>query len=206
MSLVSELRHDFVLLRRTHQLPNFFHGMRQWFLAINMFAAPHRLHRNQSVRVIRRANHHPIDFLPHLIEHHSIVGESLCIGVFRKLLGGVVLIHITQSDNVVAQLRNFAHIRPALAANANSSDVQFLARRKTFRSIYTAPGRMLKSAMPAPVRCTNCLRFILRNCLFFITTLFKDLTLELEKFSVNSRSGSMEIPNLCIAPHGRSGL
>src|SRR5262245_38799136 len=44
MSLVPELGDDFVFVRRRHEFADFIDRMRERFLAIDMFAAPHRFH------------------------------------------------------------------------------------------------------------------------------------------------------------------
>ena len=101
MSLVSELRDHLVLAGAGNDLADFVNIMGQRFLAIHMFAAPHRFHGDDCVVVVRCANNHGIDLVPHLIKHHPVILEPLRVGVPTERLGGVVVVHIAERHDIL---------------------------------------------------------------------------------------------------------
>src|SRR5215471_10933953 len=96
--------------------------MGQWFLAINMLAAFNGFHGCKSVVMVGRGDYYSFDFL-HLIEHFAIVGELLCLRVLFENVGGMLLIDITQSDDVLAF--HVLEVRASLAPNADASNIEF---------------------------------------------------------------------------------
>ena len=125
VTLVAQLCDHFVLVRRCHQLAHLVHGMRERLFAINMFAASHRFHRNERVRVVRCANDDAVDVLAHLVEHHAIIFEPFGVGIFGEFLARIFFIHVAKRHDVVTQSGGFANVRAAAAADANAGDVYF---------------------------------------------------------------------------------
>src|SRR5262245_31531932 len=89
MPLVAKLSHDLVAMRGGHQRPDLVDGVCEWLFAIHMPAAAHRLHGNDRVCVIWRANDHAVHARSHLVEEDAIVRETLRVGIFGELLGSV---------------------------------------------------------------------------------------------------------------------
>jgi hypothetical protein len=111
--------------------------VREWFLAIDMFAGLHGGHGNQGVRVVWRGDKHRLDvFL--LVEHLAIVRVKLRVGVFLERVGRVIVIHVTECHNVLRLKR--LQVRSAHPAHANAGDVNFLARRSLACSAQHVPG------------------------------------------------------------------
>ena len=106
----------------THQA-RFGDRIRQRFLTEAMLAQFHGADRCGSVRVIRRADSHRIDFVRHFVEHLAII--DVLSGLGKPLSGSfqVFLVDIAQCDNVAVAPGVIAIAGPfAVDADAGESD------------------------------------------------------------------------------------
>ena len=90
--------------------------------------------------VIGGADDHGVDLLVHLVEHHAKVFELRGLGILGELLGGVVFVHVAQSDDVVAQLSHLIHVAAPLAADADAGHVELIVGGKALRPLHHASG------------------------------------------------------------------
>ena len=125
-----------------------------------MLVMLHGRQGDDRVRVIGGADDHGIDLLVHLVEHDAKVLELRGLGILGELLGGVLLIHVAQRDDVVAQLGHLIHVAAPLAADADAGHVELVVGGKALRRLAAVWGRSWNAATLAPVAQRNCRRLI----------------------------------------------
>ena len=87
--MVAHLRHHLGFPRRFGHCPRLINRARQWFLAINVLAMPHRGHRYDGVQVVGGAHHHGVNALV-LVEHRAEILVALRVRVLLEDMGGVL--------------------------------------------------------------------------------------------------------------------
>ena len=123
--LIAHLRHDALGAGHVGERARLGNRPRQRLLAVDVLSAPHRLHRDDRVRVIRCRDNDRVEVgLP--IEHPAIVGVARGRRILPEHRGGVARIDVTQRDDVLA--RTPADIGAPATANANARDVERVAR------------------------------------------------------------------------------
>ncbi len=79
------------------------------------------------MRVIGRADHHAIDLLVHLVQHHAKILKPTRLVKLLKTLAGLVLVDITHRHDIFAG--DARHVRRTPSPDSDTSDVQFFVRR-----------------------------------------------------------------------------
>ena len=102
MPLISHLCGDFVFTRDFRQLPRLKHGVRERFLAINVFAHLHRHQGCRRVHVIGRGNRDAVEVLAFLVEHHAEILEPFRLRIFFECARGVDFVHVAKGIDVFA--------------------------------------------------------------------------------------------------------
>ena len=126
MALVAHLRGNLVLARCLGHFPSFIHGVRQRFLAIDVFAHFHGQERGRRVHVVRCGHRHRVDALAFLLQQHAEIFEAFRLRIFSEGTGGVDLVHVAQRVDVfVVHVFNVAG---AFAAHTYAGDVQPIIR------------------------------------------------------------------------------
>ena len=134
MALVAQLRDDLVLGGRGHESAHLLDGVGQRFFAIDVFAAAHGFHGNDRVGVVGSADDDRVNLLAHLVEHDAVILEPFGLGILGELLGGVVVVHVAEGDEVLAFARDGVDVGAALAADADSGDVEFVVEQGAVRA------------------------------------------------------------------------
>src|SRR5436189_13731 len=62
----------------------------------------------------------------HLLEHFPIILEALCLGILLKNRTSIVLVNITERNDIFAA--QFLQVMPSLATNADAREIQFFVR------------------------------------------------------------------------------
>ena len=101
VNLISHLRDHARLLRLQAHLPRLPNGVRERFLAVNVFAEPQRRHRDQRVRVIRRGDLHGVEARAEFREHLAKILERRDSGEFRGRLVEPTRIDVAESNELL---------------------------------------------------------------------------------------------------------
>ena len=131
VSLVTHLGRDFVFLLCRHHQFDFLERASEWLFGVDMFASGHGCHRDRKVRMVWHQDHHRIDVLVHLVQHHPPILKDACLGkfFFRRVDMWVFRIDVTEGDEV-GDAGSFKILDNARAAvtNAAPRDVHFFIR------------------------------------------------------------------------------
>ena len=128
MSLVAHLRGDFVFAGEFGQDARLEDGVRQRFLAVNMFAQSDGHRCCGGVRVVRRRDGHSVDVIGFLVEH---LAEVSILGRLR-----VAIVHVRSAAGInVAKGHDVLALAPVdidlpLTTGADCRDVKSLVRAK----------------------------------------------------------------------------
>lgn len=136
MTLVAHLRWGLAFASPGTEFSSFSNVVREWFFAVDGYIVFHREHRRQSMVVVGGGDDHGIEFLPHLIEHLTVIGEDssftrIAVVRLQIALYFVVLLFvgIDNRGDIILGLSNqpveMFHRPPAAA---NDCTVQLLAR------------------------------------------------------------------------------
>ncbi len=99
-TLVPHLCGHIMLGGQAGKQPGFVHGMRKGLFAIDVFPHGKGLGSNYGVRMICGTHHNGIYLVAHFIEKLTEVFVFFCIGVCCKLVGGILPVHVAQSNDV----------------------------------------------------------------------------------------------------------
>ena len=89
-----------------------------------MLSEGHGVHGGGEMGVVGDGNRDCVDLLAHLVEHESIVGEALGIGIIFERPGGAVFeVDVADSDDVAVH-GSSCGVGAAFAADANTGDVE----------------------------------------------------------------------------------
>ena len=130
MTLIRHIRDDFIFILRTLQSARLPDVMRQRLLRADMQATLHRRQRRHEVCMIWSIDHHTINFLTHLIEHHSEILEVWNILADLWIFFTVWLlacINIAQRDDVLVLATIERHA--SNTADTDHRDVHLAIRR-----------------------------------------------------------------------------
>ena len=126
MPLVSHLRRHAVLAGGRGQGTGLGHGARQRLLAVDVLAPPHRLHRDDGVRMVRRCDDHRIEVCL-AVEHLPVVCVDASGRELAKRACGEPQVGVAQRSDVLAATA--PNIGAPPAADPDSGDVERIARR-----------------------------------------------------------------------------
>ena len=132
MPLIRHIRDDFIFILRTLQSARLPDVMRQRLLRADMQATLHCRQRRHEVCMIWSIDHHTINFLTHLIEHHSEILEVWNILADLWIFFTVWLlacINIAQRDDVLVLATIERHA--SNTADTDHRDVHLAIRRRT---------------------------------------------------------------------------
>ena len=126
MPLVSHLRRHAVLAGGRGQGAGLGHGARQRLLAVDVLAPPHRLHRDDGVRMVRRCDDHRIE-VGLAVEHLPVVCVDASGRELAKGARGKTEVGVAERRDVLAATTPNVGAPPA--ADPDSGDVERIARR-----------------------------------------------------------------------------
>jgi hypothetical protein len=126
--LVAHLRDHFFLGRNFAKASGFADVVGQWLLTKTVKAHVDRHRGKRGVHVIGRADCHSVDLLAHLFEHLAKVAKLLRLGKPSPCTFKLVLIDITNRDNI-SMLTRMARIASTFTIDANTTKVDFFVRR-----------------------------------------------------------------------------
>ncbi len=87
VSLVAHLCGDAATSREVHHALALPEGVGEGLFTVNVFAERHRKHGHREMRVVGSRHDYRVDFVAHLVEHLTEIGEAACIAeLFSKLL------------------------------------------------------------------------------------------------------------------------
>ena len=131
IALVAHLRQDLLLPGGLGQGIALGDVVGQRLLAEDVLAVVDRADGGRGVVVIGRGDQHHVEVLVALVEHLAVVVEDLGLGrvldAVLHHLGDVLLVHVDQGDEVLAQ--GAAHAVAAHARRADHGHAQLVARR-----------------------------------------------------------------------------
>ena len=135
VALVAHLSGDLVLVGGGREGAGFGDVVGERFLAINMFAGLHGGHGNHRMRMIRRCDNDRVDvFL--FVQHLAVIRPDPGVGIFLERVGGIIMVHIAQCDDVLRP--QVFQVAAPHAAHADARNVQLLAGSSPFGAQHMA--------------------------------------------------------------------
>ncbi len=129
MTLVAHLRDHLVALAGFEESSRLPDVVRERLLCVNMNAALHGRKRSGEMRVVRRRDHHCIDVLVHLVEHHAeVIEERLRRAPVLHIFCAMVAIYIAERDEVFLAAALLVGLLGNPSARADEGDIEFAVR------------------------------------------------------------------------------
>ena len=129
MALSTELRGEFLFAGHVGELANLPDVVGERLFEVNVFATLEGPVTGVKVRVVRGGNHHCIDLLVHLVQHHAeIIKKRLVCSPVLHVFRAEVAVHIAECDEVFVLASLFVWLPGDPPARADEGDIQLFIR------------------------------------------------------------------------------
>jgi hypothetical protein len=114
-ALIAQLRGHLVASGHGAQLARLAHVLSERLLQIHVFAAFQGRRGDHGVRMDRRGDYHGVDLTLHGVEHTAEIAVGACRGQQLRRCGQLLLVHVAEGHNILADSRKRVDQRPAAA-------------------------------------------------------------------------------------------